>query len=264
MILHRASDVCKRQISAQPSSSHKYIKAQDSNEEHDGLEIREEWLTTVLRVRRLKRKYMSSKHDADNRSNQLNSNNDAYQSSRSGNPGRDDDDEGRSTAGVGGPNYLSIDFRALLSTSMATDKPAQREGFTFDFVSLSGGVALLEMTAELDPSLVYQGDCTDIAEHMFNKLRLAFLKECGSAIAFSQLKSADGKIIDGVGQEFYPAAFYLSSETGEYLSNKKLWETTGKLAVEKLRGQLKNGSHKPRENLGVINAKQLLGYRYGR
>ena len=207
---------------------------------------------------------MSSKHDADNRSNQLNSNNDAYHSSRSGASGQDDDADSRSTDGAGGPNYLSVDFRAVFGTSRGPDEPAQRQGFTFDFVSLSGRVALLEMTAELDPGLLNQGDCTDIAEHMFNKLRLAFLKECGSAIAFSQLKSEDGKIINGVGQEFYPAAFYLSSEAGEYLSNKKLWDATGKIAVQELRGQLKNGSHKPRENLGVINAKQLLGYRYGR
>lgn len=204
---------------------------------------------------------MSSKHNADNRSNQLNSNNDAYHSSRSGNSGRDDDDEGRYASGTDTRSVLSVSehFHVMFGTSKAIEKPPLKQGFTFDFVSLCGKVALVEMTAEVDQVFGSRCDCIDIAEHMFKKLRLAFLKECGSEIAFSQLRCKDGKIINWVGEEFNPEAFYRSKESAENLANRKLWEVTGKLAVQKLKSQLANGSHKPREDLGLVNEKQLTG-----
>ena len=204
---------------------------------------------------------MSSKHNADNRSNQLNSNNDAYHSSRSGNSGRDDDDDndGRYASSTGTRKGLSELFHVVSGKFKAFEKPPLRQEFTFDFVSLCGKVALIEMTAEVDQDFRGRDDCIDVAEHIFKKLRVAFLKECGSGIAFSQLRCADGKIINWVGEEFNPDAFYSSKESAENLANRKLWEATGKLAVEKLKGQLADGSHKLREDLGLVNSKQLTG-----
>ena len=204
---------------------------------------------------------MSSKHNADNRSNQLNSNNDVYHSSRSGNSGRDDedDDEGRYAYGTDARSGLSALFHVVSGKFETFEKPPLRQGFTFDFVSLCGKVALLEMTAEVDQVFGSRGDCIDVAEHMFKKLRVAFLKECGSEIAFSQLRCDDGKVINWVGEEFNPEAFYHSKESAENLANRTLWEATGKSAVQKLKDQLTDGSHKPREDLGLVNAKQLTG-----
>ena len=204
---------------------------------------------------------MSSKHNADNRSNQLNSNNDAYHSSRSGNSGRDDDDDndGRYASSTGTRKGLSELFHVVSGKFKAFEKPPLRQEFTFDFVSLCGKVALIEMTAEVDQVFGSRGDCIDVAEHMFKKLRVAFLKECRSEIAFSQLRCDDGKVINWVGEEFNPEAFYRSKESAENLANRTLWEATGKSAVQKLKDQLTDGSHKPREDLGLVNAKQLTG-----
>lgn len=205
---------------------------------------------------------MSSKHNADNRSNQLNSNNDAYHSSRSGNSGRDDDDDndGRYASSTGTRKGLSELFHVVSGKFKAFEKPPLRQEFTFDFVSLCGKVALIEMTAEVDQDFRGRDDCIDVAEHIFKKLRVAFLKECGSEIAFSQLRCKDGKIINWVGEEFNPNAFYSPKESAaKHLANRMLWQTTGKLAVQELKRQLTDDTHKPREDLGLINAKQLTG-----
>jgi hypothetical protein len=92
---------------------------------------------------------MSGKSDADNHSNQLNPNNDAYYSSRgTSRDGGDDDDD----AYQGESNWryrYELKRQEILAANEAERARLMRDEFTLDFMCMNGRTAHLKFSAEL-------------------------------------------------------------------------------------------------------------------
>jgi hypothetical protein len=197
-----------------------------------------------------------SKHSADNRSNQLNPNNDAYYSSRSGS-GHDDDDC------VGAGRVMSVESRlheafAPYYQENARLASIQRERFEFDFVSLGGQIALLEFTAVLEKPSHKYCDCQDVAEHVFQRVDVSICSIFETPLAFSQIRRGGNpsRLVCNYGYHYSPSlksVFPSESET----ARREMWFATGEMAVERLKLLVQKGEETPRENLGEITPEML-------
>jgi hypothetical protein len=199
-----------------------------------------------------------AKHDDDNRSNQLNPNNDAYASSRSHSAG-DDEDE----AGCSGSRPLSLQsalrkaFEPYLEANARTGR-VRRENFKFDFVAFNGQSAFLEFTALLQEPTPRYRDCLDIAEHVFEKTERELRKHFGSGIAFSQIRSGDSKVglIGNFGVHYNPplSNFGLNARGRK---DREEWFAVARATVEQCRTKIASSEAIPREDLGVISPTEL-------
>lgn len=134
-----------------------------------------------------------SKHNDDNRSNQLNPNNDAYWSSRGADGGSDDDDD------------YGFNRRRSFEEISAAERVASKEReiaqpvyerFTFDFLCLDGRKAHFEVIAKL-PTGDYQtsriSNCTDIFELFIPEFKRVFEREEKSPIEYEDARNGNGK-----------------------------------------------------------------------
>lgn len=198
------------------------------------------------------------KHDDDNRSNQLNPNNDAYASSRSHNAGDDDDEpdfSGRSHVSL--HSALTKAFKPYFQANASSGR-VRREIFKFDFVAFNGRAAFLEFTAVLSEQTSRYFDCLDIAEHVFEKTGRELRAQIGSGIAFSQIRSGNSKVglIGNFGVHYDPplSDFGLSAQGRK---DREDWIAVTRAAVEKLKERIANSEVIPRENLGEISPTEL-------
>lgn len=197
-----------------------------------------------------------SKHSADNRSNQLNPNNDAYYSSRSGS-GQDDDD----FVSAGRERSLESRLHEAFAPYVQENRrlaSIQREKFEFDFVSLGGQIALLEFTAVLEKPSHDYCDCQDIAEHVFRKVDFSICSIFETPLGFSQIRRGGdpSRIICNFDYDYSPSlksVFPSQSET----TRREMWFATGEAAVERLKLLVQKGEETSRENLGEITPKML-------
>lgn len=197
-----------------------------------------------------------AKHSADNRSNQLNPNNDAYYSSRSG-FGQDDDDC------VGAGREMSLESRlhdAFAPYYQENTRLASihREKFEFDFVSLGGQTALLEFTAVLEKASHGYCDCQDVAEHVFRKVDVSICSIFETPLAFSQIRrgGSPSRLVCNYGYHYSPSLKSVSSSESE-TTRREMWFATGEMAVERLKLLVQKGAETPRGNLGEITPTML-------
>lgn len=134
-----------------------------------------------------------SKCDDDNRSNQINPNNDAYYSSRGTDGGSDDDDDYGYDSRRSSEEILAADRAAAKEREMAL--PVY-ERFTFDFLCLNGQKAHFEVTAKL-PRKNYRtnriSDCTDIFELFIPEFKRVFIRETQCHIAYEYVRKDNGE-----------------------------------------------------------------------
>lgn len=200
---------------------------------------------------------MASKHDDDNRSNQLNPNNDAYHSSRGYGSGRNTDDEDYAYA------YSS---RSYSNTRFVPQAPLViQEKFHLNFVTFCGQVFLYELTAELNShhlSGTYGGgDCTDVAEYVFHERSQIIRNEPEVQIASAALSKVGKGPIGWVGGRYKPGLVhgYGGKPTEE---NVALWLKKGAEAWQELETKLVSGLALDRTDLGVVNGKNLKYFKY--
>ena len=199
-----------------------------------------------------------TKHEDDNRSNQLNPNNDAYASSRS-HAASDDEDE----TGFSRRRHVSLDstlrkgFEPYFEANARAGR-VHREIFKFDFVAFNGRAAFLEFTAALPERTSRHWDCLDIAEHVFEKTGRELLAHFGCGIAFSQIRSGDSKVglIGNFGVLYNPplSDFGLSTQGRK---DREDWIAVTRAAVEQWKEKIASSEAIPRENLGVISPTEL-------
>lgn len=197
-----------------------------------------------------------SKHNTDNRSNQLNPNNDAYYSSRSG-ACPDDDDFASAGQKISLESRLHEVFAPYFQENRRLAS-IQRKKFEFDFVSLGGQIALLEFTAVLHEPVHGYHDCQDIAEHVFRKVDFSIRSIFETPLAFSQIRRGGNpsRIICNYDYDYSPSlksVFPSQSET----TRREMWFATGEMAVERLKLLVQKGEETPRENLGEITPEIL-------
>jgi hypothetical protein len=197
-----------------------------------------------------------SKHSADNRSNQLNPNNDAYHHSRSGS--RLDDDDSVSSSRKMSLESRLHDAMAPYFNANTEQARLQREKFEFDFVSLGGQIALLEFTAVLHEAVHGYSDCQDIAEHVFRKVDSSIRSVFSTPLAFSQIRRAGNpaRLICNYDYDYSPSlksVFPSHSET----ARREMWFATGEVAVKSLKLLVLKHEKTARENLGEITTKML-------
>lgn len=197
-----------------------------------------------------------SKHGADNRSNQLNPNNEVYHSSRSDSR-PDDDDFAVAGRKISLESRLHEAFAPYFQESRRIAS-IQREKFEFDFVSLGGQVALLEFTAVLEKPVDGYYDCQDIAEHVFKKLSLSVCSIFDTPVAFSQIRrnGNPSRLICNYGYEYNPSLTSIFSSQSE-VASKEMWLATGESAVENLKMRLQSRDKIPREDLGEIRPQNI-------
>lgn len=213
---------------------------------------------------------MSSKSDNDNRSNQLNPNNDAYYSSRGigGDDGYDDGNDGE--------HYKTFDWveyarkEAWRRREMEMQTPIKEE-FTFDFMSMSGSRAHLKATAQL-PNKHYSGplfsDCIDLIEKaLYPRMCKSFVKETNSPIAYSRVRDGKGNELIWLQEEYRPRSnskLYSPELQQQITQLNELWEKSTKFKVEDFKKLLQDYKTIPREDIGFIvtsdNYRQVRGY----
>lgn len=202
---------------------------------------------------------MASKHDDDNRSNQLNPNNDAYHSSRGVGGGRGSDDEDY--------DYGSTYKSRIFSNARFVPQASQivQEKFQLDFVTYCGRVLLYELIAELDFHPLFGthggGDCTDVAEFVFHDRARIVRSERGVQIACANLSKVGKGPIGWVGGRYIPGSVhgYGGKPTEE---NVALWLSKGASAWQELESKLASGLSLDRIDLGVVNGKTLKYFKY--
>lgn len=197
-----------------------------------------------------------SKHSVDNRSNQLNPNNDAYYSSRSG-ARQDDGDFVSAVRKISLETRLHEAFGPYFQENRRLDN-IQQEKFEFDFVSFGGQVALLAFTAVLESPVHGYHDCQDIAERVFQKLDFSVRSIFLTPLAFSQIRRAgsSSRLICNHGYEYNPSLTSLFPSQSE-VARKEMWVTTGKVAVDGIKLQLQNQDKIRREDLGEIRPQNI-------
>lgn len=210
---------------------------------------------------------MSGKSDNDNRSNQLNPNNDAYYSSR-GISRYDDDDDGDYYTVVDWEQYARNEAWKQYQVEMRT--PINEE-FTFDFMSMSGSRVHLKATAQL-PHKHSNGplftDCIDLIEKvLYPRLRIAFKQEVNSPIAYSRVRDGKGNELIWLQEEYRPRSnsILYSPELQQQIAQlNELWEQSTKFKVDDFKKLLQNYKTIPREDVGFIitpeNYRQIQGY----
>ena len=203
---------------------------------------------------------MSSKDNADNHSNQLNPNNDAYYSSRGIDRDYDDDD---------GDNFSSNRSFALeiAERSAAIERKRDElicERFTLDFLSLDGGMVNSELTAAC-PRENYRRngirDCIDIIERVMPMLKREFVKVAGFPIASLRVRNERGVALEWLCEEFQPSKPSYSDDAEAALLKlkySKMWESSGKSLVEKFIQSLEGDKIIFRESLGKFTP-DLIG-----
>jgi hypothetical protein len=199
-----------------------------------------------------------AKHDDDNRSNQLNPNNDAYASSRSHAADDDEDETGFSSRR---PVSLDTALREAFAPYFEANAKAgsiRREKFKFDFVAFNGQAAFLEFTAVLPERTSRYRDCLDIAEHVFEKTGRELRAHFGCGIAFSQIRSGDSKVglVGNFGVHYNPplSDFGLSAQGRK---DREDWVAVTRAALEQWKERIASSEAIPRENLGAISPTEL-------
>lgn len=202
---------------------------------------------------------MSSKSNDDNRSNQLNPNNETYYSSR-GISGYDDDEY---------EHYDSRDVVDRLRDDMNDLIRRERhikewqtlvcEEFTFDFMSMNGSKVHLKATAQL-PHKNYSNtlisDCIDLIEKgLYPFMRRAFEKEVDSPIVFSRVRDGEGNELFWIQEEYMPRQNhfnYSPEEQQKITQQNETWVQATKFMVDDFREKLQNYKALPREDIGFI------------
>lgn len=200
---------------------------------------------------------MASKHDDDNRSNQLNPNNDAYHSSRGSGVGRnsEDDDYGSAYKSQSYPNTRFVPQGPLII----------QEKFHLDFVTYCGQVLLYELIAELDSHHLFGthggGDCTDVAEFVFHERAGIVRSQPRVQIACASLFKVGKGLISWVGGRYKPGSGYgYGGKPTE--ENVALWLKKGAEAWQELETKLVSGQAVDRTDLGIVNGKNLKHFKY--
>jgi len=199
---------------------------------------------------------MSSKSDNDNRSNQLNPNNDAYYSSRgiSRYDDRYEDDD----------YDPAIYLREIASNEAWKQREIEMrtpiiEEFTFDFMSMSGKKAHLKVKAQM-PHKHYSdyrfSDCTDLIEKVwYPVLRRSFEQEANSPIAFLQIRDSNGNVLVWLNVEYRPrsiSTLHHSPEQQQIAQVNELWEQSTRFKVDSFKKLLQNYKTIPREDVDFI------------
>lgn len=210
---------------------------------------------------------MSSKSDNDNRSNQLNPNNDAYYSSRG--TGRYDDEDDDFYRAPDWNKVFKNEINMLREIEMRT--PINEE-FTFDFISMNGEKAHIKATAQLPYKNFGNSlftDCTDLIDKiLYPRLRTSFEKEAESPIVFSQVRNGKGNELIWLQTEYRPRRIdkiHDSLERQQEITQlNELWERSTKFKVEDFKKILRNYNTIPREDVGFIithaNYRKVRGF----
>ena len=195
-----------------------------------------------------------SKADQDNRSNQLNPNNDAYWSSRSGAGGGGDDDENCGHS-WGAPAWT------MSPCKLPPKRPDGRwqETFLLDFVTFGGLVLRFKVQVEFDDRAAFASSevATDFFEEIWRKLTVY-----GKApLAFGQLLHSNGKPVQNVGFT-YVARRPMARMRGQVESRdrlEELWATKGSAAVGELRRMtaIESSRFVERQDYGTVTEEDL-------
>lgn len=179
---------------------------------------------------------MSSKSDRDNRSNQLNPNNDAYHSSRGSN--RPDDDNDNGSAGSQRLTGSERWDRAVARLSHEIHERARNQPvettFRAAFVALTGAVKIIEFSVATSPFLGGEAANEDLAEILIDEIGRQLSIQWDSCFASQMLYDQEGTEFFWAGFE-YPKGQWNGSDKAE---NERLWNAYGKEATLNARASL--------------------------
>ena len=183
---------------------------------------------------------MSSKSDRDNRSNQLNPNNEAYYSSRgSERPGKDDNDD------IGARRRV-LDIGEELSRSFAReehrrymqerDRP-EVGTYVGIFVGLDGTTALIPIKLSANPFMGNRDGARarneDFAELVVGEIGRQLILRWGCPLALRTVLDSDGNDMFWSGYQ-YPTG----CGSANRVQNERLWSEHGQKAVANVRALL--------------------------
>lgn len=189
---------------------------------------------------------MSSKSDTDNRSNQLNPNNDAYHSSRGVGCGDDDDDDDDVSSYSPSRSFAQQQHQEKMRIQAQIDSSPIREYFKLDVMFLDGRKAHLGLTTEIPYKHFRQGnisDGIDLVEAVAPKLFRLWANEAKVGIAYSLVRDSKGNALPWIGPTF-PSMFHLSNRPRDpdkrAAQDKELamWESLSKPLIPEFKAYL--------------------------
>lgn len=205
---------------------------------------------------------MSNKSNDDNRSNQLNPNNDAYYSSRGIGIGRydeDDDFEGYDSRSVIKRLCEELDDIVRTEQRIRDWETPINEEFTFDLMGMNGSRLHLKATAQL-PYKKYSShmisDCIDLIEKgLCPSLRRVFESENKTKLVYLCVRDGQGKELVWLRQEYttQTSSFHDSSERKKEIKQQnEMWEQSTKYKVDDFKILLQDYKSLPRKDIGFV------------
>lgn len=181
---------------------------------------------------------MSAKSDRDNRSNQLNPNNDAYYSSRGSERSGEDDDMGAGRRMLDIGEELSRFFAQEERRRYMQERDCSEVGtYVGIFVGLDGRTALIPIKLSSNP-FMGNGDSArarneDFAELMVGEIGRQLILRWGCPLALRTVLDSDGNDMFWSGYQ-YPTG----CDSANRVPNERLWSEHGENAVAKVRALL--------------------------
>lgn len=181
---------------------------------------------------------MSAKSDRDNRSNQLNPNNDAYYSSRGSERSGEDDDMGAGQRVLDIGAELSRFFAQEEHRRYMQERDRPEVGtYVGIFVGLNGTTALIPIKLSANPFMGNRDGARarneDFAELVVGEIGRQLILRWGCPLALRTVLDSDGNDMFWSGYQ-YPTG----CDSANRVQNERLWSEHGEKAVAKVRALL--------------------------